>query len=358
MPQPDPGALANAQYFYGIAQQQGFAKIPNEGALAQAKYWQEMAYKPVVDWQTQMTQLGFAGPNAKIKADADLYVDRNKRIDLSRPGATVRDASGSVIAENPISIQVKNPDGSVSTQFVMPSQMAGQGYQSQLSPTTTHYQEARGKDLAAYEEKVGTEADAARQSNFLFDQMRNESQSWDMGKFAPVEGNARGWLKAVGQSLGIATPGLDEKLADYEAFNKNAMKLTQEAVRATSARAAVQEFTMIQQALPAATTSARGFGRIVDQLQSVNDFRDARQAALAKWKESHATPEGFDVHFNSQMSPATFLLRRMEATPEGQQEFTNLMANLSKTTEGRARVQKLMKSYAYAKENGFFGEQQ
>lgn len=228
-----------------------------------------------------------------------------------------------------------------------------QGYprlQTSLAPMQKEQLEARGKELGEYRSTLDAQASSAVQSNFLLDQMRNESQSWQMGKFADVEGEARGYLQSFARGFNIDTPQLDQKLADYQSFVKNAGQLTRAATREVSSRAAFQEMQFIQGTLPNPEMSKGGFDQVVNQLQAVNDYTIAKQQAAAQWGQAHGTLDGFDVDFNQKVTPGIFLVNRM-----GPDQQAQLYSGLAKTDQGKKVLMNLRREYAYGLQQGYVG---
>lgn len=220
-------------------------------------------------------------------------------------------------------------------------------------PMQQEFAHKYGEELGSQFEKIDTDAAAAKDSNYLFDNLRNDSKTWQMGKFADVEGDARAWLSAVAGTFNIPTPELNQKLADYTAFNKSSGMLLRTAVHDTSSRAAVQEYSMIGKTLPVPTTSEEGFGQVADQWQGLNDFRLAKQ----KVKQGYmGNPQDFNVDFNSNVSPTAFMVNRMMQTPVGQNNFQLMMNRMQETPEGRQTVTHMMKGYNYAKQNRLFDD--
>ena len=227
----------------------------------------------------------------------------------------------------------------------------GQPLQTGLAPMAHEFQEKRGEDLAEQFQSIDTHAAAAIDGNYLLDNMRRESQSWDMGRFAEWKGEGKAYLQAFAQSLGIATPDLDKSLADYQAFIKSTGQITRAAVHETSSRAAAQEYQMIQSTLPSPEMSSQAFGQIADQMQGVYDYN------LAKQKFAHAytgNPNEMNIEFNKRLTPGAFMVNRMSQTPQGQQDLQVMIANMSKTPAGRARAQQLQNEVKFAQQNGYF----
>src|SRR6202012_3985228 len=84
---------------------------------------------------------------------------------------------------------VLGPDGKPVAAGLSPQQHAFQ----------EHYGGALGKDF----EETNEAAEAAKSSNYLFDNMRMDAKSWDMGNFAPIEAKARGYLSAAAQLFNL-----------------------------------------------------------------------------------------------------------------------------------------------------------
>ncbi len=372
MPRPDPRILQEVARLNDQARAMAAMKMDPRPALQEAARLSTLAYGPLIAWQNERAKAQFAGPiagaqsEAQRKAEASYAaeIEAQKRLgaragggDTMRPGEVRLGPGGVPDLQIPMSVPGVDARGAPITQFVTPA-MNGTGpttVQGGLPPGEETYHKKRGGELADQETKIEEEASNAKGDNFLIDQMRRESRSWDMGKFAPVEASARAYLQAIGTKFGVQMPELEGKLADYQAFQKNAGQLVRAAVREVSARAAVQEYQMIQDSMPSATSSFRGFNQVVDQMQSVADFKLAKQAALAQWKEKHPSPEGFLIDFNSKVSPSAFFLKRLEQTPEGQEELKGMISNMQKNPTGRAMLGRMMRGYEYADQSGLFG---
>lgn len=216
------------------------------------------------------------------------------------------------------------------------------------------FMEHRGEGLAKQFNETDEAAQAAKDSNYLFDNMRSDAQTWDMDQFAPSEAKARGFLVAGAHLLGIKDadmPDLTHPLADYTAFNKSSGQLLRAAVHDTSSRAAVQEYKLIGESLPQPTTNKEAFGQVADQWQGMNDFRLAKQQYQQNYK---GDPEKFEVEFNSRVSPTAFMLHRMEQSPEGQATAQRLFQRMQQTQEGKLAIGRMLGSYNYAERNGLF----
>ncbi len=202
-----------------------------------------------------------------------------------------------------------------------------------------------GKQLGELGPKIDEGATNAVNSNYLIDQMRQESRTWPMGKFANISGEANALLDGYREQFNL--PGV-QAAGDYQAFNKNAMELARQTVRATSARAAYQEMTLIQSALPKADMSRIGFSQIADQLQGANDFALAQQQAKNNWMQQNGgNLNGFESWFNRSLSPGVFLINRMD--PDAR---TKVFNKLSATDNGRKLIDKWAQQGQYARSIG------
>lgn len=228
---------------------------------------------------------------------------------------------------------------------------AGASDIAEISPTQQHFASERGTKLANQFDKIDVDAASAKDSNYLFDNMRNDSQTWDMGKFAVWEGDARAYLSAIAKSFGVDTPELNRKLADFQTFQKSAGSLLRTAVHDVSSRAAVQEYKMIGDTLPQATSTKESFSQIADQWQGLNDYRLAKQKFAAGYQNK---PQDFNLEFNSQISPTSFMLNRMAQSPQGQADMQAMLGRMQQTAEGRIMARHMLAQYRFAKEHGLF----
>ena len=155
-------------------------------------------------------------------------------------------------------------------------------------------------------------------------------------------------------TFNIPTTGIDQRIGDFQAFNKSGVELVRQAVRQTSARAAYQEFQIIAGALPNAEMSPKAFLQIADQMQGVNDYRIAMQGAAQTWRNTHnGTLDGFQQAWNQSITPSAFLVHRMSG-----EDLSTLTANLQKTAEGRGTLGKLQQEIATANHLGLFNDAQ
>lgn len=313
------------------------------------------------------------------------YQAATKPIELSRPGASaINPRTGQVIAQNPIMRDSVDANGNkFQTPYYpsvnipgqapqVPPQAAPQAppqitpianrppaapspaapamppgtVQTAISPMKQKYLDTEGNHLGDYEAGVNAAATTANRNSFQLDQMANESTSWQMGKFADAKGTAKAYLASFASQFGIDTPDWDKQVGDWQSFSKNSQELVRQAVKETSSRAAVQEYNMIQKSLPSAEISKGGFNQIKDQLQSVNDFSQARAEALQKWKDSHdGTPKGFEADWNKNVTPGAFLLDRVyNRDPEA---AATMIKNLSMTPEGKSILANIAKGRNY-----------
>lgn len=258
-----------------------------------------------------------------------------------------------------VQTQLQNPNSKAPNASGLP---AG-AIQTGIGPSEEGFMKARGTDLAKKQGDWDTQAQGAMQNNFTLDQMRNESQTWRMGKWADNEATARQYLQGFGTLMGADKTQFDKPLGDYQAFQKSAGQLTREAVRETSSKAAFQEFQMIQKQLPSAEMSKGGFDTIVNQMQGVNDYKIARQSAANNWVNGYTAPDGtavtghktldgFEPEFNKNVTPSVFLLNRMaQNSPD---DFKTMWANMQKDPNGQKVLQNIVSKQQYAHQNGLF----
>jgi len=273
------------------------------------------------------------------------------------PGAAPPSANnaGASAAVPPGGPRVSNLPQSSAPGGSAPSNPAGhnpQTYVTGLDPLTKASLEKRGTELEEYGKEIQTQAGAAVNQQFLIDQMRRESgggAGWEPGRYADWIADVRAMLQgALGDSY--SSDSLKAALANYQAFQKNGMQLTMQATRAMSARAAVQEMQMIQQALPSAKLTNGGLGYIFDQLSANNDFIRAKAQAAEAWRSGHnGTLAGFDSDWSQNVSPFAFLVHRMTA-----QDLQAMAGNLQKTAQGRALLNRMQAEMKWAAQRNLF----
>jgi hypothetical protein len=318
---------------------------------------------------TKMMELANIGQSTTATESAKLpftiQAERAKPYVLSRPGSIRTDPLTGETTVTPIMHETINPDGSKSLTPFHPGTglpMTATGTATTQSPVDQAYQTKRGDDLAAYQTKVSADADNAIGLNNTWQNMRASAPSIPMGAGASTLQAANAWLLQAGKAAGMDVSGLAQKVASGEDFNKNSVALVSAATKAVSARASQQEMQYIAKSQPSQDMSRGGFNMIADQMQGVQDYSIGKQAALQKWLNGdpdsgmrpHKSPEGFDTWYNQQTSPAAFTINRMSATPEGQERFKAMIADLQKTPEGQAGLRSMLAHYNKAKAAGLF----
>jgi len=227
---------------------------------------------------------------------------------------------------------------------IQPGVMPGGPIATELSPMEKESQREQAAMMEKGNATLNTTANQAVNNNFTIDQMRNESQTWRQGWGATQIQSGAAMLQGLYGIAGIKAPNLDNQVGDFNAFQKNAMMLTQQVVRQTSSRAAVQEFQMIQKALPSADMSHGGFDQVANQLQAVNDFTIAKQQAAQAWRQTHdGTLQGFDTAFNQTVTPSVFWAIRTYS--ENPAEYKAAAAKLSATPGGKNVLNSITKQY-------------
>lgn len=337
-----------------------------EGGVRNAQNASDLNYKPAIE-----------GAIAQAQVAPHVAEDRLKTHVLSSGQALTAD--GKVLASVPMQTDAVDLDGSITGQkgatyktFVnvpvnsggstttaanapsVPATTAPTGVTpTGMGPLQKGSLEAHAADLEKQRSQIASDADDAKQANFTLQQMQNEMSGWNQGKLANMKGEGKAYLQTVANTLGIKTPDLDDSIGNYQAFQKNAMRLTTQATRAVSSRAAVQEMQMIAKTQPTAETSKQGLGQITNQLGAVNDFSLAKQQAAKAWSDSHnGTLDGFDDDWNANVTPAPFLFNRMSSN-----EFQATVANMQKTPEGRKTLSQIRSEIHWASKNNLLGAQ-
>lgn len=222
-------------------------------------------------------------------------------------------------------------------------------------------QKETGEGYGKVPAQLDAAATSAKTTNTTLDQMATASDSWRMGKWADKEEAAREGLQAVAKSLGVNTPDLDHKLADYQDFAKLSGNILRQASHDTSSRVGVQEMQLISKSLPNPEMSEGGFKAVATQLKGINDFAIAKQQAAADWRSANGGSLGpnksgkdFQATWNGNASPAAFVLHRMQQ--ENPQALQNLVSVMSKTPEGLAALKNMKTQMTWANDQGLFGK--
>jgi hypothetical protein len=200
-------------------------------------------------------------------------------------------------------------------------------------------------NIAAMQEhrtEVAKTAQAAVQQNAVLDQMRVEARQYNQCSLADwTQGMKRAW-GSIAQTFGTPMP---ESVAAWEDFGKNSGTITRTTAAQISPRVGVQELQLIQKFLPSSTMSPMGFSRIADQMEGLNDYQIARNAAAANFQ---GNPGQFEAQFNNVVTPGAFIVSRMPAS-----DLQTFVAGLKQTAEGRATLSRIASGINYAKQQGW-----
>lgn len=230
-------------------------------------------------------------------------------------------------------------------------------------PTTTGMKSEVDKRAAALGDlsaKIDTAADAAKQTNFVYGNMNAARDHFVTGKGSALWNDANAYLLQAANGFNatfgdgtIDTKNLENKVGNYQDFQKNAVNLTGAATKAVSPRASTQEMTFLGKGVPSADMADKGYGLVVNQLQAVNDFALAQQKAKSLYldnpKNTSKTLNDFDTWFNDTVDPAVFMLHRM--APDDAAEAINYVKK-----NNPEMAKKLIKQLSTAKTLGLFVE--
>lgn len=221
--------------------------------------------------------------------------------------------------------------------------------------------ESQGKVYGELPAQFDTAATSAKTMNATLDEVAQAAASgaWTPGKWAPFAESTREGLQSVAKSLGIATPGLDQSITDYQDFVKMAGNISRSAAHETSSRVGVQEMQLINKSLPSPEMSEGGIGLVIPQMKGLNDFVIAKQQAAAGWRASNGNSLGpmpqsggrdFQSYWNEQASPAAFVLHRMQT--DNPDAAKTLVARMAAQPGGKAAIQSLIGEVKWAQTAG------
>lgn len=220
-----------------------------------------------------------------------------------------------------------------------------------LSPFDVSQQQHLAEQIKTYQDGLTAKSQAAAAANARFDQMRLDSNTWTMGKFADFKMDALSALDSFKQNINglvgsqVFTP--DKSVGDWQSFVKNSIEAARIATRETSARAAVQEMQMIRQSLPTPEMSPQGFRQIVDMLQGVNDWYMAKTRAAGSMGATN--PATFDAQWNQNITPGAFILHRMSTD-----DMKALHDRMVQSAPGRSMWNDWVQQLQFLDKGGFF----
>jgi hypothetical protein len=216
-------------------------------------------------------------------------------------------------------------------QAALDVQKAGQTAQAQANVAA----------MTTYKTGLASDASKAVENNALVDQMRTEGAAFDHGSFTDAFQDIKKDFGSVAQALGGSMP---DTVGNWEAFNKNAGQLARSAASQLSSQVGFNELKLVQKYLPSAEMSSQAFARVADQIQGLNDYKVAKNAAAADFQ---GTPTQFEKQWNAAITPTAFIVHRMSAA-----DAATLAAALKKTPEGQATWQHILAGAKYADDNG------
>jgi len=265
-----------------------------------------------------------------------------------RPGTIMWNGLGQPVGANPLMVESFGPEGNKTPAFITPplpgsspgaagSPSVSGGFRDTsgslvtgLGPGVVRGLETRATKEEDQRQKIIDDANAALRDQATVKTMASESDNFTRGPFADHVQEAARYLRLI-------DPSWNGQVASYEDFTKNAGQLTRQAVRETSARAAVQEFQMIANTLPSPEMSPIGMRRVQNELLGLSDFRIAKAQAQRQWEGTHNNSvSGFETAFATQASPYSFIVARMDP-----QDRKGLIAKLQGTDEGRNELARL-----------------
>ncbi len=213
---------------------------------------------------------------------------------------------------------------------IRPTAGGGATISSTLTPGGVAQQTAQVKQWTEAQNEYATEATGANTQNYVIGQMQAELRGFTPGLLTNPSQQFLRLANTVTAPLGHPI----QSVADWQAFNKNAIQLVSGAVQAVSPRAAFQEVKFFQNALPNAAMTQGGIDTVLSELQGLNDWRVARAAAAAKWTGPQAA---FNAQWTQTAPIFPFMVRRMSAA-----DATAWAQNMAKTPAGKTYLRQIM----------------
>jgi hypothetical protein len=228
----------------------------------------------------------------------------------------------------------------------------GQATPPGIAPGTLPIKLGPGQEVALKERAEAEQKD--RQETIEQGEAAQGQQAILMRLKADAPNFVQGPLAQHYQELGtyarLFDPSWNGQVANFEDFVKNAGSLTRAAVRETSARAAVQEFKLIDATLPSPSMSPQGLQQVANEYMGLNDYKVAKAQAQQNWEQQHGgigNVSGFETAWQGQVSPYAFVFNRMDPTQQ-----RSLVGQLRGSSEGQRELSHLAQQLHYIKGSG------
>lgn len=230
---------------------------------------------------------------------------------------------------------------------------------SGMSKAALAEQEAQGKNYGELPGQLDKDASGAKDLITNIEEMQHHVGTWQMGKWADQEENAREGGQSIAHFFGINTPEWDQKIADFQAFNKLAANLPRAAAKELGSRTGIQELNLLGKSFPAPTTSEGGFEVIAPQLKGLADFKVAKQQAANQWRAANGNSVGpasfaggkdFQTVWNENASPTAFVIHRM--AQENPRALQAALARMKSQPGGQVALDNIIKQTKWAADAG------
>src|SRR5581483_7603833 len=174
-----------------------------------------------------------------------------------------------------------------------------------MSPFVNESEKAHAAELEKQYGVWQQEASNAQQDNLLIDRMKQESQGFNPGKLSGTWNDFKAYLLQLPR---MNTEENKKQMADFQSFQKNATQLSTSAARTMGAREPGSVIAMFKNAYPNADLTQNTLNAMFTQLQGLNDYKRARQAAADAWRASpqnkaQGTLDNFQAKFNQNVDP-------------------------------------------------------
>lgn len=366
---PKAAAEAQANFQYGKQPEinaQTQADIFKAVPIAQAQNAAQQAREEAIARLNQSLEIGKAGPIRTAQNQADF----GSKVLEFKPGQGAGTMATGPTVGMPELKQLELPDG---TKIMVPinpltgaaggasfnpSANPGGGAPSPRLPTAaggalvtgigpgaeTSLRMRAEAEQKSRQQTIDAGASAQAQQATL-QTMKADAPNFYQGLFADHVNDAKAFVRLLPGGDAVA-----DQVASYESFIKNAGALTRQAVKDTSPRAAVQEFKLINSALPNPENSPLGFQRVANEYMGLNDYHMVKTQAQNVWESNHGGPgnvTGFETDWQSKTSPYAFIVMRMD-----QADRQKLFAQVAQTKGGQAELAHLGEQMRYIQQSG------
>lgn len=211
----------------------------------------------------------------------------------------------------------------------------GNGFVSGQAPALAAEQKGYAESLAKARETIDADADAAMSVKARVQEMRDASQNFTSGNFAPLKEKLGGIAIAMGMDPAAVNSRMGN-ISSMQMFNKEATQLAFDMVKQLGSREAA---AVVNQAIKSnANLENQPLANkgMLDVIEGMADWKMAKQEGAQTWADTHnGSLAGFQTYFNK-TSPITKFIHVQQQTSQAPMGATAGPSPVGKQPSGAA----------------------